>query len=124
MLYEKIKSEIWQDAWLHIWETSKQDLQKSLANAKQYIIVWSVWCCWEGLDLPALTTWILTFNTTNKKMIAQIAWRMRRKFEWKEYWFLIDYADSIKVWGWSTYRWGASKRASIYEELGFTLQDI
>ena len=123
-LYEKIKSKIWQDAWLHIWETSKQDLQKSLANVKQYIIVWSVWCCWEGLDLPALTTWILTFNTTNKKSIAQIAWRMRRKFEWKEYGFLIDYADVIKVWGWKSYNGWASKRAKIYEELGFTLQDI
>jgi hypothetical protein len=40
MLYEKVKNLIWQDAYLHIGKTSKQDLQNSLANKKQYIIVW------------------------------------------------------------------------------------
>ena len=123
-LYEKIKSKIWQDARLHIWETSKQDLQKSLENVQQYIIVWTVGCCGEWLDLPALTTWILTFNTSNQKVLAQIAWRMRRNFPWKEYWFLIDYADIIQVGWWKKYYGWISKRANIYWELGFTLQDI
>lgn len=123
-LYEKIKSEIWQDAVLHIGKTSKQDLQNSLAKSKQYIIVWTVGCCWEWLDLPALTTWILTFNTSNQKVIAQVAWRMRRNFPWKEYWFLIDFADTIQVGWWKKYYGWVSSRAKIYEELGFTLQDI
>lgn len=123
-LYERIKSKIWQDAKLHIWETSKQDLQKSLENVQQYIIVWTVGCCWEGLDLPALTTGILTFNTSNQKVIAQVAWRMRRNYPWKEYWFLIDYADVIQVWGGKKYYGWISKRANIYNELGYTLQDI
>lgn len=123
-LYDLIKSEIWQDAYLHIWRTSKQDLQKSLANKKQYIIVWTVGCCGEWLDLPALTTWILTFNTSNQKVIAQIAWRMRRKAEGKEYWFLIDFADIIQVGWWKKYYGWISQRAKIYDELGFTLQDI
>lgn len=123
-LYEIIEKEIWQDARLHIWETSKQDLQNSLAKSKQYIIVWTVGCCWEWLDLPALTTWILTFNTSNQKVLAQVAWRMRRNFEGKEYWFLIDYADIIQVGWWKKYYGWISKRANIYEELGFTLQDI
>ena len=123
-LYEKIKSEIWQDAILHIGKTSKQDLQKSLEKSKQYIIVWTVGCCGEWLDLPALTTWILTFNTSNQKVIAQIAWRMRRNFEGKEYWFLIDFADIIQVWWGKKYYGWISWRAKIYEELGFTLQDI
>lgn len=123
-LYERIKSKIWQDVKLHIWETSKQDLQKSLENVQQYIIVWTVGCCWEGLDLPALTTGILTFNTSNQKVIAQVAWRMRRNYPWKEYWFLIDYADIIQVWGGKKYYGWISKRANIYNELGYTLQDI
>ena len=123
-LYEKIKIKIWQDAILHIGKTSKQDLQKSLANKKQYVIVWTVGCCGEWLDLPALTTWILTFNTSNQKVLAQIAWRMRRNFPGKEYWFLIDFADVIQVGWWKKYYGWISSRAKIYEELGFTLQDI
>ena len=124
MLYWKIESKIWQHARLHIWDTSKQDLQKSLENVQQYIIVWTVGCCGEWLDLPALTTWILTFNTSNKKVLAQIAWRMRRNFPWKEYWFLIDFADIIQVGWWRKYYGWISGRANVYEELGFTLQDI
>jgi hypothetical protein len=49
---------------------------------------------------------------------------MRRNFPWKEYWFIIDFADIIQVGWWKKYYGWISSRAKIYEELGFTLQDI
>lgn len=113
-----------QDVVLHIGKTSKQDLQKTLENKKQYIIVWSVKCLWEWLDLPALTTWILTFNTKNQKSLAQMAWRVRRNAPGKECWFLIDMADVIQVGGSKKYYGWISARANIYNELGFEIQDM
>lgn len=123
-LYTEIKSKIWQDVLLHIGKTSKQDLQKSLENKNQYVIVWTVGCCWEWLDIPSLTTWILTFNTSNQKSIAQMAWRMRRNCWDKKCWYLIDMADIIKVWWGKAYYGWASQRAKIYWDLGFDLQDF
>lgn len=123
-LNERIKKTWCQDTILHIGKTSKQDLQKTLENKSQYIIVGSVGCCGEWLDLPSLTTWILTFNTSNQKSLAQMAWRVRRNFPGKEVWFLIDIADIIQVGGGKKYYGWISKRANIYNELGFELQDM
>lgn len=123
-LYSQIKKEIWQDAYLLIWETSNQDIKKSVAKLNQYIIVANVKCAGEWLDIPALDTWILTFITKDKKSLAQMAWRVRRASEWKSCGYFIDFMDTIKVWPTRPVNGWGMERRKLYSELGFSLQDI
>lgn len=119
LLHQQI-TRICQDTYLVIWETSKQNIQKRVENLDSFIIVGSIGCVWEWLDIPSLAVGILTFNTSNLKTIRQSAWRVRRSFWSKTHWYFIDIQDVIQIEWTKKYYWGISKRKSIYKELWFS----
>lgn len=120
-LYEKLQEKC-QAVYKITWETSKLNIPKQVEKLDSFIIVWSIWSCWEWLDIPSLNTGILTFNTSNYKTIRQAAWRVRRYFWEKEHWYFIDMMDVIQVWEGRKYYWGISARKKIYKDLWFSLQ--
>lgn len=104
------------------WETSKANIPKQVETLEDFIIVWSIGCCGEGLDIPSLQTWILTFNTSNLKTIRQAAGRVRRNFWSKTHWYFIDIMDVIQIEWSKKYYWWISARKKVYQELWFSLQ--
>lgn len=122
-LYEKI-SERFSDTFLLIWETSNQNIVEKVADLEKFIIVASIGVAGEGLDIPNLNVWVLTFNTSNLKTVRQSAGRVRRYFGDKKFWIYIDIQDVIQVWTGKKYYWWASKRKKIYKELDFIYKQL
>lgn len=120
-LYEKLLEKC-QHTFKITWETSKANIPKQVETLEDFIIVWSIGCCGEGLDIPSLQTWILTFNTSNLKTISQAAGRVRRNFWSKTHWYFIDIMDVIQIEWSKKYYWWISARKKVYQELWFSLQ--
>ncbi len=120
-LYDKLLEKC-QHTFKITWETSKANIPKQVETLEDFIIVWSIGCCGEGLDIPSLQTWILTFNTSNLKTIRQAAWRVRRNFWSKTHWYFIDIMDVIQIEWSKKYYWWISARKKVYQELWFSLQ--
>ncbi len=120
-LYDNLKERC-QHTFKITWETSKANIPKQVENLEDFIIVGSIGCCWEWLDIPSLHTWILTFNTSNLKTIRQAAGRVRRNFWSKTHWYFIDIMDIIQIEWSKKYYWWISARKKVYQELWFSLQ--
>lgn len=74
----------------------------------------------EWMNIPWLEFWILFFSSSEINTIQQLAWRVRRFAPWKEFWYLLDFVDSIKVTGSNKKKvmWYYNRK-KIYKSLNF-----
>lgn len=79
------------------WGTKKKKFYEDIAKMDKYIIVCTIQCAWEWLNLPDLMVWVCAFNTTDYKTTRQMVWRVRRKSDGKTHWYMIDFRDTIQI---------------------------
>lgn len=105
---------------LHWW-TKKKKFYEDIAKLDKYIIVCTIQCAWEWLNLPDLMVGVCAFNTTDYKTTRQMVWRVRRKSPGKTHGYMIDFRDTIQIEkSRKRYMW-SGQRQKHYLSLWFTI---
>jgi len=93
------------------WKTDVLNVMKELKNKQDIIIIWSTSVVKEWMNIPQLEIGILFTSASFKWWLDQMAWRVRRFYWDKQYWYFIDFQDYISI-NWSKYKspWVYSRR--------------
>lgn len=126
-IYNKIAEKV-DDVLLYTWKVNKKKIKSEIKTNDKYIIVCTIWVVKEWFNVKDLMVWILWLDVSSYTRYRQFAWRMRRRFEWKTHWYLIDFYDTIQLYSWEIkYKkkymnfW---KRRKYCKELDFNLYEL
>lgn len=103
-------------------DTKKKKFYEQIAKMDKYIIVCTIQCAGEGLNLPDMMVGVCAFNTTDYKVTRQMVGRIRRKSPGKTHGYMIDFQDTIQIAdSKKKYLW-SGQRKKHYLSLWFTIQ--
>jgi superfamily II DNA or RNA helicase len=126
-LYTEILKKV-DDVLLYTWTTNRKKIKASLKEMKRYILVCTIGVVKEWFNVKDLMVGILGLDVSSYTRYRQFAWRMRRKFDGKTHWYLIDFKDSIEFVSWwnafKTKYMNFGKRKKYMKQLDFTLHQL
>lgn len=106
------------------WKTNKKKFFKLLEEKQDYVIVASISCAKEWLDIPDLRVAVCASNPREKWQIVQMIWRVTRFADNKKAWIIHDFQDTIRVWESKPYYAKYNQRKKIYESEGHTVKNF
>lgn len=120
---EKIKANIFPNAYVINWDTNKEQIINELKDKDEYLIIWMIWACGEGFDIPAIQVWILFYSTSREWSLEQAIGRSRR-FSWdKKYGYRVDFQETAKIE--NTYKnFWVNERMKRYRERWFDISPL
>jgi hypothetical protein len=117
-LCEKLHNSI---EWSYImaWSYDNVRVKNHLLTLDSYILVAMEQCVREWMNIPNLEFGVMFFSSSELNTIQQLAWRVRRFATWKDFWYLLDFVDTIQVqWSKKKILWFANRKI-IYKDLDF-----
>lgn len=104
------------------WLTNKEKFFESVALQQHFVIVASISCAKEWLDIPDLRVWICASNPREKGQIVQMIGRVTR-FCWdKKHWIIYDFKDKTTIENSKTHYGNFNARKKIYQEEWHTVE--
>jgi len=107
--------------------SGQTDIEESIKKANEldeYIIIWQMASSWEGVDINNLQLWILFQSTSRINTVEQAVWRIKRKYEWKEFAYFIDFIDIMKLWESKTKRLWWYDRKKAYKKMNYEITEL
>ncbi len=107
------------DAYTMRWWKDNVWIKNELLWKKKYLLISMEQVVREGMNIPWLELWVLFFSSSEINTVQQLAWRVRRIVDWKEYWYLLDFVDTISLeWSKTKVLWYYNRK-KIYKSLDF-----
>lgn len=126
-LYDKL-SKIHDNVLLYTWSTNKKKVKEFIKDNDSFILVCSIWVIKEWFNVKDLMVGILACDIASYTPYRQFAWRMRRRYPGKKFWYVFDFKDKITFYSdWNkikTKYMNFNRRKKYWKELSFTFREI
>ena len=115
----EILSELMPKAYVMKGWNDNVAIKNELLNKDKYVLIAMEQVVREWMNIPGLEIGIIFFSSSEINSINQMAWRVRRFAPWKDYWYIVDFVDTLRLeWSKKKTLWYYNRK-QIYKDLDF-----